>query len=90
MGATIAQQVDSRKEKLGRTQALQLARNASHLWVARGKIAKHIDLKKDKPTDQELAKLILGPTGTLRAPTIRRGKTLFVGFNEAEFAELLS
>jgi len=25
---------------------------------------------------------MLGPSGNLRAPTIRRGKTLLVGFNE--------
>ncbi len=32
---------------------------------------------------------MLGPTGNLRAPTIRRGKTVIVGFNEEVFAEHL-
>jgi hypothetical protein len=32
---------------------------------------------------------MLGPTGNLRAPTIRRGKTVLVGFNEDLFAEKL-
>jgi hypothetical protein len=32
---------------------------------------------------------MLGPTGNLRAPTIRRGKTVIVGFNEDVFAEHL-
>jgi arsenate reductase-like glutaredoxin family protein len=49
--------------------------------VSRGKSARHIDLKKDRPADDELVKLVTGPTGTLRAPAILRGKTLFVGFN---------
>jgi len=31
---------------------------------------------------------MLGPTGNLRAPTIRRGKTVIVGFNEDAFGEL--
>ena len=32
---------------------------------------------------------MLGPTGNLRAPTIRSGSTLLVGFNEAQYEEHL-
>jgi hypothetical protein len=32
---------------------------------------------------------MLGPTGNMRAPTIRKGKTLLVGFNEEVFDELV-
>ncbi len=32
---------------------------------------------------------MLGPTGNLRAPTIRSGKTVLVGFNEDLFSERL-
>ena len=38
-------------------------------------------MKTDAPNDEELLKLMLGRSGTLRAPTLRRGKTLLVGFN---------
>lgn len=31
---------------------------------------------------KELAEVVLGPTGNLRAPTLRRGKTWIVGFND--------
>ena len=62
-----------------------MAREASHLWVSKGQSVTHIDLKKDKPSDKELSELMTGPTGNLRAPTIRRGKKLFVGFNHDEF-----
>ena len=47
-------------------------------------------MKSDAPTDEELSKLILGRSGTLRAPTLRRGKTLLVGFNQAAYDEVLS
>ena len=30
---------------------------------------------------------MLGPTGNLRAPTIRSGKTVLVGFNEEAFED---
>jgi arsenate reductase-like glutaredoxin family protein len=42
----------------------------------------HFDLKKDKPDEGELLKAMLGPTGNLRAPTLRVGNTLLIGFNE--------
>ena len=32
---------------------------------------------------------MVGPTGNLRAPTIRRGKTVLVGFNEEAYSAAL-
>ena len=32
---------------------------------------------------------MIGPTGNLRAPTIRKGKKLFVGCNEENYAQEL-
>ena len=55
--------------------------------MARGKQTITLDLKKDAPTPVELAKLVLGPSGNLRAPAIRTGKTWLVGFNEEAYAE---
>ena len=61
----------------------------NQLYVAKSKKLIHIDLKKDRPGDDELKKLILGPTGNLRAPTLRKGKTLLVGFNSDAYEEVL-
>ena len=54
----------------------------SQLLVAKGKTVVELDLKKDKPTEDEILKLILGPTGNLRAPTLKVGKKLVIGFDE--------
>jgi arsenate reductase-like glutaredoxin family protein len=62
-------------------EALQLIAAATQLRVAKGQKVVAIDLQKDKPAEAELLKLVLGPTGNLRAPTLRVGKTLIVGFN---------
>ncbi len=75
--------------KLGRADALQLARAASKLIVAKGKNVLTLSMRKDSPDDQVLAAHMLGPTGSLRAPTIRKGKTLLVGFNEEVFIRVL-
>lgn len=53
--------------------------------MARGKNVKHFNMKKDDVSDDELVKLMIGPSGNLRAPTVRRGKKLFVGFHPDEF-----
>ena len=79
---------DASKERKGRAEALALARTANRIVVARGKKIVTIDLKKDKPDDDTLAAHLLGPTGNLRAPTARRGKTLYVGFSEDTYREL--
>jgi len=46
-------------------------------------------MKKDPPTNEELLKAMLGATGNLRSPTIKRGKTLLVGFNQENYEKSL-
>ena len=43
----------------------------------------------DLPTDEEILALVLGRSKTLRAPTLRRGKTLLVGFNADAYTQTL-
>ena len=42
----------------------------------------HYDLKKEKPSKEEIAEFFLGRTGNFRAPALRSERTLVVGFNE--------
>ena len=60
----------------------------NEVHAAKGKKVVHFDLRKAK-LDDVLA-VVLGPTGNLRAPTFRKGKTLVVGFDEATYREVLS
>lgn len=80
--------VDANKNKQGRSDALALARSVARIVVARGKSVVSFDMKKDQPDEDTLAAHLLGPTGNLRAPAIRKGKTLYVGFNEEAYREL--
>ena len=73
--------VDARKQRYGRAEALSLLEGVHMLEVARRNQVTSIDLRRDRPDDEELAALLLGPTGNLRAPTSRVGRTLIVGFN---------
>ena len=85
----IVRQTDARKERFGPDDAVRLAREAAQLWVARGKKVRHFDMKKAPPSDEELKKLLIGPSGNLRAPTVRRGNKLFVGFEQEQFEQAM-
>jgi arsenate reductase-like glutaredoxin family protein len=79
---------DAGKEKRGREAALSLARTVNTIVVARGKKVVRFDMKQP-PDDETLVEHLLGPTGNLRAPTLRLGRTLLVGFNEEAYREVL-
>ena len=75
--------------KKGNAEALALLKQADRLIATKGKKVVEIDLKIDRPDDEELLLLVMGPTGNLRAPTLRVGRTLLVGFNEEAFRRVL-
>ena len=85
----ITEQIDARKEKIGPDQAVEIARDATEIWAAKGKKLVHYHLKKDEPTDEDLVKIMIGPSGNLRAPTFRRGKKIFIGFHAEELPKFL-
>ena len=80
---------DAKKEKRGRAEALALAKSAAKVITGRGKNVSIFDMKKNPPDDDTLASMILGPTGNLKAPTLRIGDTLLVGFNEETYKQVL-
>lgn len=87
---TVTEKVNAKKTILQVQQALELLHAADELYVTRGKTVIHHDFRKGRPSDEELLKLVIGPSGKLRAPTLRRGKTLIVGFDEATYAKLFT
>lgn len=82
----VKQELSAAKAKLGRADALELAAAAAKVICARGKSVVEFDMKNDPPDSTELLEHMLGPTGNLRAPAIRVGKTLVLGFNEDVYA----
>jgi hypothetical protein len=56
--------------------------------VAKGKKVQVFDMTAP-PDDDTLVSAMLGPTGNLRAPTLRRGNTLLVGFGEPAYEQEL-
>lgn len=73
-------------KKLQASDAKALLKEASELMVAKGKKRSEFDVRKTVSADAVAA--MLGPTGNLRAPTMRVGKKLIVGYNEEMFTEV--
>jgi arsenate reductase-like glutaredoxin family protein len=85
----VAAQSDAKKATIKGEAALGVLKDVDQLYVAKGKKVVHVDLKQERPPRAELLGLLLGPTGNLRAPTLRKGRTLIVGFDETTYAKLL-
>src|SRR5262245_24115342 len=81
-------EVNAKKNKLTSKDALKLLEEVDEVYAAKGKNVVHLDLRKENPTENELAGLLLGPTGNLRAPALRKGRTLIVGFDKATYEKL--
>ena len=85
----MAETTDARKERRGRAEALALARAAATVVVGRGKKVVTFDMRNAAPDDDTLAAHLLGPSGNLKAPTVRVGDTLLVGFGEEAYRRVL-
>lgn len=70
--------------KLQAKDAKGILAKASKLIVAKGK--KVSEFAAGPSASQDAVNAMLGPTGNLRAPTIVRGKTVLVGFNDEAFS----
>jgi arsenate reductase-like glutaredoxin family protein len=84
---TVTDQTDARKDRRDPKQALELAKQATKIIVAKGKNVVTFDMKLDPPDDTTLLAHLIGPTGNLRAPAILKGKTLLIGFNQGAYKE---
>ncbi len=59
------------------------------IYVSKGQKMIHIQLKAGDQEPEMLARLLLRPSGNLRTPAFRRGRTLVVGFDEVTYRRLL-
>lgn len=73
--------------KLAKADAAKLARGASRVIVAKGKSIR--EFAPNGKASADVVAAMLGPTGNLRAPTLRAGKLVVVGFNPDAYDALL-
>lgn len=81
--------MDAKKQTIKGEQALSVLAGVDELYAVKSKRVVHVDLTKGRPDKAALLALLLGPTGNLRAPTLRKGRTLLVGFDESTYRRVL-
>ncbi len=81
--------VDARKNTIHQNEVDLVLAQVNEIYACKGKKVDYLNLNTDKPDPQTINKLIIGPTGNLRAPSLIINKTLLVGFNEETFSKLL-
>jgi arsenate reductase-like glutaredoxin family protein len=81
----VAEQVPASR-KLGAADARRLIEEADEIWISRGR---KVDAHGGGVATDEIVDKLLGSTGNLRAPTIKAGGRLLVGFNEDVYLEVL-
>ncbi len=84
----ISTQVDAKKTLLANAEALKLVSQADELYATKGTKVVHFNLKQERPDDEVLLQLMIGRSGKLRAPTVKKGRTLIVGFDEATYQKV--
>lgn len=83
----VKEQVNARKVALPESEVLDLTRQVDKIYATIGKKVVFYDLRKEPPSREALVKALC-PNGKLRAPALRSGKTLIVGFDQDTYAQL--
>jgi len=89
-GLSAREVLDARKTRYGKPQIAALLRGTSQVVASTGKASVDFDLRADPPVEKVLYEHLIGPTGSLRAPALRLGRTLVVGFNEERWKKLFA
>lgn len=81
--------MDAKKKRFSDAEIMGLVGQVDAIHAAKGKKVVSFDLRKEKPARDAILAVLKGPSGNLRAPTLRVGRTLLVGFDEATYKRFL-
>jgi len=81
--AGVREERQSRKAPMSDADARKLLDSVSEIVISRGKATRRLTRKEANVED------LRGNAGAFRAPMLKKGKTLLVGFNEEELEKLI-
>lgn len=80
--------MDARKQVIKEDGAWDIIQDMKTVHVGRGK--KTVAYEPNETSKEDILKVSLGRTGNLRAPALRMGTVLYIGYNEAMYEELMA
>jgi len=84
----IRTEVNAKNEPLEAQKTWDLLQVGKKILIASGRKTREFSPLPDKK--QEILKIVLGRSGTLRAPTLKIGTTFYIGFNNDMYDRLLN
>ena len=88
-GIEVKEEINARRVALLEDEVLDLLKKIDCIYATSGKKTVCLDLRKDNPSQDVLLKTICR-NGKLRAPALRKGKTLLVGFDKEVYVNVLA
>lgn len=85
-GIEVKETADARKEKIDHDQAWALIGSQDKAFIGKGK--KVLDCKPGDDNREAILKAAMGRSGNLRAPTLKKGNKVFIGYNEEIYSNL--
>ncbi|MCG8688058.1 MAG: hypothetical protein MI892_24500 [Desulfobacterales bacterium] len=85
-GISVEQISDARKEKIDADQAWDMVKGQSQVFIGKGK--KILEFTPDEANREDILKSAMGRSGNLRAPTVKTGGKVLIGFNEDIYTRL--
>ena len=82
---TIEEVLDARKNRIEVQQAWDIVKEAKEISVAKGKKGVKFSLVANEK--EAVLKRVMGPSGNLRAPTLRFNDQFIIGFNPEMYEE---
>jgi hypothetical protein len=82
---TITDKVDARKQHIDAESAWKLIRDVSTVHIGKGK--KVLTYTPADDNREEILKAAIGPTGNLRAPAVRKGDRLYIGYTDQIYSD---
>ncbi|MBU4262372.1 MAG: hypothetical protein KKC76_10970 [Proteobacteria bacterium] len=83
----IKKEVNARQEPLEAQKAWDLLADSNRILIASGKKIREYSPRPDKK--EEILKIVLGRSGTLRAPTLKIGNTFYIGYSNEMYDKLV-
>ena len=85
----VTEKVDARKTRIGPTGLEPVLAGVKVVLASNGRTVRRFELAKEAPDRAELLAAMIGHTGNLRAPTLRRRGMLVVGYHADSLATLV-
>jgi arsenate reductase-like glutaredoxin family protein len=82
---SISEQVDAKKASIAAAGLEAAFGGVEEILATKGKKVISLKISPGGIASEEAQALLIGPSGNLRAPAIRAGSKLIVGFDEAMF-----